>query len=69
VEADNEDLPENEDIFMTGNLGEGIELGDDFFGLKELGLGNISVPTRLLLGSGKIKPVQKKAPEQNQRSK
>ncbi|CAI2172242.1 14779_t:CDS:10 [Funneliformis geosporum] len=62
-----EDLPENDDVFITGNLGEGIELGDDFFGLKELGLGNLSVPTRLLLGSNKIKPAQKKTPEQNQR--
>ncbi|RIA88033.1 hypothetical protein C1645_775983 [Glomus cerebriforme] len=65
--TDNEDLPENEDIFMTGSLGDGIELGDDFFGLKELGLGNLAVPTKLLLGSSKIKPVQKKAPEQNQK--
>ncbi|GBB87351.1 hypothetical protein RclHR1_01380013 [Rhizophagus clarus] len=65
--TDNEDLPENDDIFMTGSLGDGIELGDDFFGLRELGLGNLSVPAKLLLGSSKIKPVQKKAPEQNQR--
>ncbi|PKK71409.1 hypothetical protein RhiirC2_744672 [Rhizophagus irregularis] len=65
--TDNEDLPENEDVFMTGSLGDGIELGDDFFGLKELGLGNLSVPTKLLLGSSKIKPVQKKAQEPNQR--
>ena len=69
MEADNEDLPEGEDVFMTGSLGDGIELGDDSFGLKELGLGNLSVPTKLLLGSSKIKPVQKKTPEQNQRSK
>ncbi len=61
-------MPDNEDIFLTGNLGEGIELGDDFFGLKELGLGSLQVPTRLLLGTNKIKPVQKKIPEQNQRS-
>lgn len=54
---------------MTGSLGDGIELGDDFFGLKELGLGNLSVPTKLLLGSSKIKPVQKKAQEPNQRSR
>ncbi|CAG8440791.1 7097_t:CDS:10 [Funneliformis mosseae] len=66
TEAD-EDLPENDDVFITGNLGEGIELGDDFFGLKELGLGNLSVPTRLLLGTNKIKPAQKKTPDQNQR--
>ncbi|CAB4432399.1 unnamed protein product [Rhizophagus irregularis] len=34
--------------FMTGSLGDGIELGDDFFGLKELGLGNLSNPGMLI---------------------
>ncbi|KAF0397175.1 saga complex subunit spt7 [Gigaspora margarita] len=56
-----DDIPDNDDAFLTGVFGE--ELHDDFFGFKELGLGPLQVPPQLILGSKRIKPLPKKASE------
>ncbi|CAG8673949.1 2144_t:CDS:10 [Gigaspora margarita] len=56
-----DDIPDNDDAFLTGVFGE--ELHDDFFGFKELGLGSLQVPPQLILGSKRIKPLPKKASE------
>ncbi|CAG8698109.1 3527_t:CDS:10, partial [Cetraspora pellucida] len=60
-----DDIPDNDDAFLTGVFGG--ELQDDFFGFKELGLGPLQVPPQLILGSKRIKPLPKKASEQNER--
>jgi transcriptional activator SPT7 len=49
-------LEQNEESFLTGGLGE--ITGDDFFGFKELGLGMMTVPTRLITGKKKQAVVQ-----------
>ena len=40
-------------IICRGNFGE--DIGEDFFGFKELGLGQLSVPARLFFGKDKQK--------------
>ncbi|CAG8473486.1 2051_t:CDS:10 [Diversispora eburnea] len=73
-ETEEESFPDTEDAFMMGNFGE--DLGDDFFGFRELGLGSLVVsifpcnfiPQRLFLGTNKPKPQIKKTNEETRKN-
>ncbi|RHZ76124.1 hypothetical protein Glove_203g56 [Diversispora epigaea] len=64
-ETEEESFPDSEDAFMMGNFGE--DLGDDFFGFRELGLGSLVIPQRLFLGTNKPKPQIKKTNEETRK--
>ncbi|KAF9419569.1 Transcriptional activator spt7, partial [Entomortierella beljakovae] len=59
VDADFE-YQENDDAFTTGNfIGGGVgvdELGDDFFGFRDLGLGSLTIPAQVFFGGQRDTP-------------
>ncbi|CAG8604516.1 11840_t:CDS:10 [Paraglomus brasilianum] len=61
-EAGEPSLSDNDEAFAMGNFGE--DIGEDFFGFKELGLGQLSVPARLFFGKDKQKNNVVKGPGQ-----
>ncbi|CAG8591540.1 4792_t:CDS:10, partial [Paraglomus occultum] len=61
-EAEEPSFSDNDEAFAMGNFGE--DLGEDFFGFKELGLGSLSVPAKLFFGKDKPKNNVVKGPGQ-----